>query len=579
MISIDTKTFEKLISDFIDAHDISSLVNKFSKDRTFYYNVIKDISRGRSSVNYKILKKVAHKKKVSENFIIEQAKSFLSYIDSYNEPDLDKYYDILNVPTDASDEKIRQQWIELMKSHHPDIVGQGELERAKKINEAYEVISSSKKRIGYDFKYVPDVPIIVKDDGMGSVSKMFLYLVPFILVIAVSYLYLSSSGLLFKSEANKERFAKNIENPTLPKTEIKSEKYYTEIEPESKLMESEKLARKSENIATNDKTEKKSPNINKDVTPKRLYKQKNNSRQGQTVALNTENKEQVDINDPDNSFKSTPEEVPDYQTKVAQDGNSLGNVDSENKDNESLYVVKKGDSLGHIAVKFGISVKDLKSANALTNDNLSIGKVLRVPGSTNLNKVTAKKAEPADESRPEFVKIIPDEYELESGKADKKTIITSESTLKDSSDATIKFDSNLVTPAVAVNDSELRHSELYLFVSQFVSAYKNRDLQTIRSLFAPNAKENGVSILEVFDAYKSNFSALDIIRYDIKVKNTNVDNFTGVIIGDFILTYRNQANGLTKSSRGNITWLLRWRGHKWEIEEINYKIHDTNVID
>ena len=194
MISIDTKTFEKLISDFIDAHDISSLVNKFSKDRIFYYNVIKDISRGRSSVNYKILKKVARKKKVSENFIIEQAKTFLRYIDSYNEPDLDKYYDILNVPTNVSNEKIRQQWIELMKSNHPDIVGQDELERAKKINEAYEVISSSKKRIDYDFKYLPDVPIIVKDDGMGSVSKMFLYLVPFILVIAVSYLYLSSSG-------------------------------------------------------------------------------------------------------------------------------------------------------------------------------------------------------------------------------------------------------------------------------------------------------------------------------------------------------------------------------------------------
>jgi len=38
-------------------------------------------------------------------------------------------------------------------------------------------------------------------------------------------------------------------------------------------------------------------------------------------------------------------------------------------------------------------------------------------------------------------------------------------------------------------------------------------------------------------------------------------------------------NKLTKSSRGSITWLLRWRGHKWEIEEINYKIYDTNVID
>jgi len=88
-----------------------------------------------------------------------------------------------------------------------------------------------------------------------------------------------------------------------------------------------------------------------------------------------------------------------------------------------------------------------------------------------------------------------------------------------------------------------------------------------------------VSIYNALDIYKSNFSKLEIIRYDIKVKRTKVDKSAGVIIGDFILTFRSEADRSIKSSRGNITWLLRWRGHKWEIEEINYKIHDINVID
>ncbi|MCH7517478.1 MAG: LysM peptidoglycan-binding domain-containing protein [Candidatus Dadabacteria bacterium] len=67
--------------------------------------------------------------------------------------------------------------------------------------------------------------------------------------------------------------------------------------------------------------------------------------------------------------------------------------DKKSKPNYSGdYTVKKGDTLGHVAIKFGISVKDLKNANDLTNNNLSIGKVLKVPGSTNKNKATAKKS-------------------------------------------------------------------------------------------------------------------------------------------------------------------------------------------
>jgi curved DNA-binding protein CbpA len=262
---------------------------------------------------------------------------------------LDKHYDVLNVSPNASDKEIRQRWIELMKSNHPDKVGQGGLNRAKKINEAYEVLSSSKKIIDYDFKYLPNEPVIVKDGGMGSVSKMFSYFVPFILVIAVSYLYLSSSGLLFKSEAEKEGIAKNIENLILTKIDMKSEKYYTELEPESKLIESEKLAQKSENIATNDKIENKSPNINKDITLKRLSKRKSNSSQEQTVALNTENKEQENISK-QNILTNNKLDV----------GEELLIPESNLKSNKK-YVVKSGDTLSQIAEKFGVKTKDLKN--------------------------------------------------------------------------------------------------------------------------------------------------------------------------------------------------------------------------
>lgn len=44
-----------------------------------------------------------------------------------------------------------------------------------------------------------------------------------------------------------------------------------------------------------------------------------------------------------------------------------------------LYQVKSGDTLYSIANKYGITLKELKAINNLTNDNLAIGQLLNVP--------------------------------------------------------------------------------------------------------------------------------------------------------------------------------------------------------
>lgn len=43
------------------------------------------------------------------------------------------------------------------------------------------------------------------------------------------------------------------------------------------------------------------------------------------------------------------------------------------------YTVKKGDTLGHIAARYGSSVAKIKAANGMKSDFLSIGRVLRIP--------------------------------------------------------------------------------------------------------------------------------------------------------------------------------------------------------
>lgn len=51
----------------------------------------------------------------------------------------------------------------------------------------------------------------------------------------------------------------------------------------------------------------------------------------------------------------------------------------------NFYTVVKGDSLWSIARKFGVTVQALRDANNLTSDVLSVGQILRIPGSNEDN--------------------------------------------------------------------------------------------------------------------------------------------------------------------------------------------------
>src|SRR6056297_1527414 len=58
------------------------------------------------------------------------------------------YYDILGVDKDASQKEIKKAYRKLAHEHHPD--KGGDEEKFKEVNEAYQVLSDSKKRRQYD---------------------------------------------------------------------------------------------------------------------------------------------------------------------------------------------------------------------------------------------------------------------------------------------------------------------------------------------------------------------------------------------------------------------------------------------
>lgn len=59
------------------------------------------------------------------------------------------YYNILNVPKTASEEEIKKAFRKLAHEHHPDKAN-GNVEKFKEINEAYQVLGNKEKRAQYD---------------------------------------------------------------------------------------------------------------------------------------------------------------------------------------------------------------------------------------------------------------------------------------------------------------------------------------------------------------------------------------------------------------------------------------------
>src|SRR3989304_581829 len=204
MLKVEKKVFEKVISQIIRATDIRELVREFSKDTFFFFSLLKDISRGKDSPNYHALKKVARYKKIREQFIVEQAKFILSYFAPY-EPKED-YYKTLDVSHTASAEEIKRSWLNLMKTYHPDKIGQDGLDITKKLNGAYEVLSDPKKRIEYDARRLPVLPVVVKSFRTEETSKKLIYSVSLVVVFFATVLYLRESSLVFCPAKEKRRF-------------------------------------------------------------------------------------------------------------------------------------------------------------------------------------------------------------------------------------------------------------------------------------------------------------------------------------------------------------------------------------
>lgn len=63
---------------------------------------------------------------------------------------------------------------------------------------------------------------------------------------------------------------------------------------------------------------------------------------------------------------------------------------AKDKTAEQTHKVKRGETLGTIAQKFGLSIKELKSYNSLRSTNIKVNQVLKIPGTTGASNASPR---------------------------------------------------------------------------------------------------------------------------------------------------------------------------------------------
>lgn len=515
MKSINFQQYREIVSNDILNYSLSQLQNKYSYDIKFLYSILNDLSLGSGSSNYKLINKIANELNVPFQFIVNTANKLISEINI--EGSLN-YYEVLNVNHSANSDEIRDNWLNLVKQNHPDLVGDKGVEKTKELNEAYEVLKDSKKRDDYDKNFFDYYPLIVEYTASpGFYSRKYLMLYSLLLVIAISFLLKG----YFENFINNDKKKPNLASRQL--------EYFEEVDKE-------KLELK----------------YKKDV--EKLY---SNFDKGKDKKIENKNEKKVIEEQASNKKILTKNPKEDKVTEIDQTDSNEKEKIVQNKENNPVEVIEVNSQpenpkteeydplLNSLIKKYGSKNRKNKKKEKSVENNKSESKQLIK--TANPVKKIEKKQDPLPVKK-----------------------INTDNTPKNDTDVIVKNEEPVVASIAPVNNQPTSTS-LFLFVSDYVSAYKNRDFNMMEKLFMPDASENNMNMDQALAMYKSNFQKHKIIRYDIQVKNKTINGDNALVNGQFVVIYKNNEDEKVNTRNGDISWKLKWINEEWKIKSLNYK--------
>ncbi|HXJ36983.1 MAG TPA: J domain-containing protein [Candidatus Eisenbacteria bacterium] len=153
------------IARILDAGGLEELFDGPDDEALFLYHLLHEVARGRSSPYYWEICRTGRRRSVTPEYVVDRATVLLASIEERRRTDI---YRILGVPPLASEEALRQRWIEVAKQAHPDVGGDPAHFRQAK--EAYEILRDPARRAEYERFWLRAVgPIARLTDGDDGV--------------------------------------------------------------------------------------------------------------------------------------------------------------------------------------------------------------------------------------------------------------------------------------------------------------------------------------------------------------------------------------------------------------------------
>jgi len=133
------------LAKMLDAGALEELFTGPDDEAAFAYDLLVDTARARSSVYYQEICRVARRRGVTPDYVVDRAAVLLGAMAERRRMDL---YRILGVAPLSSGDVIRQRWLAVARSTHPDLGGDGV--RFRQAKQAYEILRDPGRRAEYE---------------------------------------------------------------------------------------------------------------------------------------------------------------------------------------------------------------------------------------------------------------------------------------------------------------------------------------------------------------------------------------------------------------------------------------------
>lgn len=129
----------------LEAGGLEDLFSGPDDEAAFLYDLLRETARGRASAHYWETCRTARRRGVTPEYVIDRAAVLLTSIEERRRADL---YRLLGAPPLSSPETLRQRYLDLAKTAHPDVGG--DPERFRHVKEAYEILRDPERRAEYE---------------------------------------------------------------------------------------------------------------------------------------------------------------------------------------------------------------------------------------------------------------------------------------------------------------------------------------------------------------------------------------------------------------------------------------------